>query len=197
MNEGMIRAAFLLVCLLLPLAAFSQGEIYKVVDPDGNVTFTDQKPNSNAKPVDLPPLSVISTDPDTAAPTVATDPASQEPQAPTLRELRKQFSDFRITSPQPEETFWGTANMVMVSWGGSEPVPQEMKVVLYVDGTPQAVSPSGSTTIQFDRGEHSVYAELQDERNRKIITTQTVTFFVKQHSVGYNVSEIQVSRIGL
>lgn len=195
MNKGMIRTAFLLVCLLLPLAAFSQGEIYKVVDPDGNVTFTDQKPNSNARPVDLPPLSVVSTDPGAAA--TATAPAPQEPQGPTLKELRKRFSDFRITSPQPEETFWGTANMVMVSWGSSEPVPQQMKVVLYVDGKSQAVSPSGSTTIQFDRGEHSVYAELQDERNRKIITTQTVTFFVKQHSVGYNVSGFQVSRIGL
>jgi len=186
MNKGMIRAVFLLVFLLLPLAAFSQGEIYKVVDKDGNVTFTDQRPNSNAKPVDLPPLSVVETDPVAAPATAATDPAAQEPQAPTLRQLRKQFSDFRINSPQPEETFWGTANMVMVSWGSSEPVPQEMKVVLYVDGEPKDVLPSGSTTIQFDRGEHSVYAELLDDRRRKIITTETVTFFVKQHSVGQN-----------
>ncbi len=74
----------------------------------------------------------------------------------------------------------------MVSWGSSEPVPQEMKVVLYVDGEPKDVLPSGSTTIQFDRGEHSVYAELLDDRRRKIITTETVTFFVKQHSVGQN-----------
>ncbi len=105
MNKGMIRAVFLLVFLLLPLVAFSQGEIYKVVDKDGNVTFTDQRPNSNAKPVDLPPLSVVETDPVAAPATAATDPAAQEPQAPTLRQLRKQFSDFRINSPQPEETF--------------------------------------------------------------------------------------------
>ncbi len=187
MNKGMIRAAFLLVFLLLPLVAFPQGEIYKVVDKDGNVTFTDQRPSSDAKPVDLPPLSVIETDSVTAPATAANDPALEEPQAPTLRQLRKQFSDFRITSPQPEETFWGTANMVMVSWGGSEAVPQEMKVVLFVDGEPKEVLPSGSTTIQFDRGEHSVYAELLDDRRRKIMTTETVTFFVKQHSVGQNV----------
>lgn len=183
MNKGMIRAVLLLVFLLLPLAAFPQGEIYKVVDKDGNVTFTDQRPNSDAKPVDLPPLSVIETDPIAAPATAATDPEAQEP---TLRQLRRQFSDFRINSPQPEETFWGTANMVMVSWGSSEPVPQDMRVVLYVDGKSKDVLPSGSTTIQFDRGEHSVYAELLDNRRRKIITTETVTFFVKQHSVGQN-----------
>jgi hypothetical protein len=187
MNKGLIRAVFLLVFLLLPLAALSEGEIYKVVDKDGNITFTDQRPTSGAKPVDLPPLSVIETEPIAAPAAGATDPAADEPEAPTLRQLRKQFSDFKINSPQAEETFWGTANMVMVSWGGSEPVLEDMKVVLYVDGSRKEVLPSGSTTIQFDRGEHSVYAELLDYRSRKIITTETVTFFVKQHSVGQNV----------
>ena len=44
MNKGLISALIALVFFLLPLAAFSQGEIYKVVDKDGNVTFTDKKP---------------------------------------------------------------------------------------------------------------------------------------------------------
>ena len=34
-------------------------QVYKVVDEDGNVTFTDQAPADGSKPVELPPISVI------------------------------------------------------------------------------------------------------------------------------------------
>ncbi len=74
MNKGLISALVTLVFFLLPLAAFSQGEIYKVVDKDGNVTFTDQRPGAGAEPMDLPPLSVIETDVQVpATPTAAAD----------------------------------------------------------------------------------------------------------------------------
>ena len=39
MNKGMIRALFCAALLAAPLAAHPAGEIYKVVDKDGNVTF--------------------------------------------------------------------------------------------------------------------------------------------------------------
>ena len=187
MSKGMITRLFSLSLLLLPLAAAAEGEIYKIVDEDGNVTFTDQKPASGEEPVELPPLSVIETDiqvPETKA--EGADAAAEEPKPPTPRELRRKFRDFRITQPQNEETFWGTANTVVVSWGSSETIPPEMNVVLFVDGEAQDVPTIGGVTLTLDRGEHQVYAELRDERNRRIITTETVTFFVKQHSVNFN-----------
>ncbi len=186
MNKGLISALIPLVLLLLPLTVMAEGDIYKVVDKDGNVTFTDQRPSADAQPVELPPLSVISTDlPDT--PAVATQSAdSDEPKPPTTQELRRQFSDFRIIQPENEETFWGTENQVVVTWGSSQAIPPEMNVTLYVDGQGREVSGEGSVTLTLDRGEHQVYAELRDERKRRVVTTSTVTFFVKQHSVGFN-----------
>ena len=59
MNSGLIRTLSALLALALPLAVAAEGEIYKVVDEDGNVTFTDQRPSDTAQPMDLPPLSVI------------------------------------------------------------------------------------------------------------------------------------------
>jgi hypothetical protein len=163
-------------------APVSAANIYKVVDEDGNVTYTDQKPSSGAQPIDLPPLSVVeTTKPDMPA---AVSGADEEKPA-TPRDLRKQFSDFRIIQPQNEETFWGTANSVVVSWGSSQPIPEDMKVVLYVDGDARNVPGSGSVNLTLERGEHQVYAELRDARNRRVITTDTVTFFVKQHSVNF------------
>ena len=86
MNKGMISALITLVFFLLPSAAFSQGEIYKVVDKDGNVTFTDQRPGAEAEPMDLPPLSVIETD--IQAPETPAAVADQEPKPPTSRDAR-------------------------------------------------------------------------------------------------------------
>jgi hypothetical protein len=185
MNKGLINTLILLVILLFSSAAFAQGDIYKVVDKDGNVTFTDQPPNDAAQPLDLPPLSVIETDiqvPETAAAGSAAD----EPKPPTIRQLKKQFRDFKITRPQPEETFWGTANSVFVSWGSSQPIPQSMSAMLFVDGAGQSASAMGGVTLTLDRGEHQVYAQLRDQQNRRIATTDTVTFFVKQHSANFN-----------
>ncbi len=187
MNKGMIPALLALVFLLLPLNAAAEGEIYKIVNPDGSVTFTDQKPAPGAEPVKLRPLSVVETD--TPAPAV-TEPAGatagETEKEPTARELRRQFSDFGITQPQNEETFWGTANQVTVSWGASQPTPEGMSAVLFVNGQPRDVPASGSVSLTLDRGEHRVSVELRDGRNRRIVASDPVVFFVKQHSVNFN-----------
>lgn len=183
MNKGMVSTITWVVFLLLPLLAFSEGEIYKVVDKDGNVTFTDQRPGASAKPMDLPPLSVIETDVQTPASAGAVDPAATEPKELTVRELKKQFRDFRIIQPEQDQTFWGTQNTVVVTWGSSEPITPDMNVVLFVDGKSQQAPALGSVTLTLDRGEHTVYAELRSSNNRRIIATQPVTFFIKQATV--------------
>lgn len=185
MNKGMICTLIFLALVLVPIAAYSEGEIYKVVDADGNVTFTDQRPSTNAQPMDLPPLSVIKTE--TPVPTTsAEDAASKDESAePTTPELRRQFRDFRISRPLPEETFWGTENTVVVTWESSQPIPPQLRVVLYVDGKEQQVSGAASASLTLDRGEHQVYAELRDRRNRRVANTETVTFYVKQYSAKF------------
>ena len=90
----------------------------------------------------------------------------------TTRELRRQFRDFSITQPLQEETFWGTENTVVVTWGSSAEIPPEMSVMLFVNGEGQKAPAAGSAALTLDRGEHQVYAELRDERNRRIVTTR-------------------------
>jgi len=183
MKNGCINSLAAMLLLLLPLTLFAEGEIYKVVDKDGNVTYTDQRPNSDAQPMDLPPLSVIQTDIQTPAVPAEGALAAETAATPlTVAELRKQFSDFRITRPAPEETFWGTENTVVVTWESKQPIPPEFRVVVFVDGESQPAT-GGAVNLTLDRGEHKVFAELRDDRNRRIVSTQPVTFFVQQHSV--------------
>lgn len=187
MSKGWIPVLVSLAFLFTPLAAVSEGQIYKVVNPDGSVTFTDQKPAPGAEPVKLKPLSVIETDIQVPETTAGTEVESEAVvKEPTARELQRMFRDFRITQPQNEETFWGTANQVTVSWGASKAIPEDMRVILYVNGEGQNVPVSGSTVLSLDRGEHQVYAVLRDANNRRVVSTETVKFFVKQHSAGFN-----------
>lgn len=185
MNKGLIPVLACLALLSAAPAAVAEGEIYKIVNPDGSITFTDQKPSPGAEPVELKPLSVVETDIQVPAETTVEE-GQADPAEPSQRDLRRMYRDFAITRPQSEETFWGTENQVTVSWGASQPLLDSMRVVLYVNGEGQEAPAGGSITLTLERGEHQVYAVLRDARNRRVVATDTVTFFVKQHSVNFN-----------
>lgn len=186
MTRGIVGLIAVFVATLFLCRAADSSEIYKVVDKDGNVVYTDQPPRDGSEPVDLPPLSVIGTENSaTAEPDRKenrSDEAEETPRALNPSELRRLYRDFRITQPHHEETFWGTANAVFVNWGSSEPPAADMSVRFLVDGRAQAAPTGGGLELSLERGEHQVYAELLDARNRVIVTSETVTFFVKQHS---------------
>ncbi|MDX1555608.1 MAG: DUF4124 domain-containing protein [Xanthomonadales bacterium] len=199
MNKGLVIVLGVLVTALV--AAWSSAvvaQVYKVVDENGNVTYTDQPPADGSGAVVLPEISVVETEPedDTAALDATADPTAptaggdealvEEEQPKTPRELRRMFSDFRILSPAPEESLWGTENTVVVSWGASAPYEPGMSVSVYVDGQARDTDPNGNLSITLDRGEHQVYAVLRDADGRRIITTSTVTFYIHQASRNFN-----------
>ena len=188
MSKGLILVAALLCFSLTSSAVLAQGAIYKVVNPDGSVTFTDQKPHPGAQPVDLKPLSVVETEkPQPVAPAAGEEAAGEgdEKKPPSRAELRRMYSDFRISQPMDEETFWGTGNEVTVSWSASTPLQDGMRVMVYVDGDAMDAT-NGAITLVLDRGEHEAYAVLRDASNQRVAATAPVTFFVKQHSVNFN-----------
>ncbi len=182
MRKGMIRAISVTGVFLLTLSVVWAANIWKVVDENGNVVYTDQPPRDGSTPMDLPELSVIKTDFQ-----VKQTPAGQKKvKAPTSVELRKLYQDFRITRPFPEETFWGAANTVVVTWGSKTPLTPDLSVRLFVDGNAQEAPPTGGVSLTLERGEHKVSAELRDAGNRRIMRTESVTFFVKQNSVNFS-----------
>ena len=184
MNKGLIMVlagALMLVVSAAPALA----EVYKVVDENGNVTYTDQVPEEGATPMTLPDISVVDTDypEDSFSEASATGESEASAEGKTPRELRSTFRDFRIISPGQEETITGTGNEVVISWGASAALEPGMSVAVFVDGESHAPGPGGNLSVTLDRGEHQVYAILQDERGRRIVTTPTVTFYVHQASV--------------
>lgn len=180
--------AFLLVVALLVCAPLALAEVYRIVDEDGNVIYTDQAPKDGAQPMDLPGLSVVET-PEYQRPrkSDSREEAEGAETASDLRTLRRSYRDFRIVNPMPEQTFWGTENSASVAWDTNYALQEGMSVVFYLDGDPQPpTTERAMSTGRLDRGEHRVRAELYDAQKRRVASTETVTFHVKQHSAQFN-----------
>lgn len=182
-----LTGSSIFVLLMMCFCLTAQAQIYKIVDKDGNVTYTDQAPADGAEPMDLPELSVVNTDYEEAELPVATEPEEEEGEKELTRsDLRKLYGDFRISRPAPEETFWGTANTVVVAWEASEPIQEGLTVRFSIDGVAQPPSSENMLGITLDRGTHTVSASILDERGRPIVSTDTVTFYVHQASIRNN-----------
>lgn len=185
------------VAMLLLLAPVAQAEVYKVVDEHGNVSYTDQPPDSDAQPLALRGLSIISPQIPPPAPVRPGDQAGaaegEEGELP-IRELVRRYRDFNIVSPTQEQSLWGTGNQVSIAWRSSTPLLEGMTVTVYINGLPQPPTTQASMAVGgLDRGEHNVYAELKDAQGRRIARTDTVTFFMKQWSVNFPSNQSQGS----
>jgi len=163
-------------------------QVYKTVDADGNVTYTDKPMDDSAEKVELAPISVIE------APTYKTpvkkdtkDAAGKNAEEAPLRFLRKEYADFAIISPQQEESVWHPDAPVPVQWGVGKPLREGMKVTLFVDGSEQVSSSSPVIPLsQLERGEHRIEAQLTDTQNRLIATAEPVIFFVRRPTLYSN-----------
>ncbi|MBE9548474.1 MAG: hypothetical protein IMF09_03630 [Proteobacteria bacterium] len=168
---------FVTISALCFLSMAVAGDFYKVVKADGSIEYTQTPPAQNAKPMDLPGLSVISPEKKFTGynPEKATDAAQQ------AQEPRRNYRGLAITSPADEENIWGSGAkvMVQVSLPGSLVAGDRIQVSL--DG---AVQPPlvGSTVVLsgLDRGEHSVQARIVNSKGRVMASSPIIRFYMKQ-----------------
>ena len=163
-------------------------QVYKVVDKNGNVTYTDRPPADGSKPMDLPPISVIETpDYQTDSPQAATGAEEEGEIEIPLRTLRRDYRDFAITSPLAEATVRVPEQAVSFSWSVGKQLQAGMSVTIFVDGkllttSTQSIIPAGA----LERGEHTVSAQLKDAKNRTVATAVPVKFYVQQSNIYTN-----------
>lgn len=175
----------LIVALGAGMSATMAADVYKVVDSEGNVTYTDEPPASGGELVDLPGLSIVDT-----PETVRRDPAPQNEgvdEAEQLNDLRRRYTGFEISRPEHDETLWGTGNSMVVGLNSPRPLAAGMQYVYYVDGV--EVARGVASTLQLsevDRGSHRLQAEIQDGNERVIARSEEITVHMKQFSRQFN-----------
>jgi hypothetical protein len=185
MNKSLAGLLLTLISSALLLTVGVQAEVYKTVDKDGNVIYTDQPPEPDAKPMELPGLSVIGSLPG-PAPAAGSSAEQTEDQVTDIRELRRGYKDFRITSPTQDEHIQGSGNSVTLSWDARYALQPGMAVIFTLNGTDLEPTVNPSVSLQeIDRGEHTVSARLVDSQSRIIARASPVTFFMRQWSQNF------------
>lgn len=174
----------LMALLLLPLvaAAAEDGKkIYRTVDEDGNVTYTDQPPSDDAEPVELDPITTV------PAPETGT------------RSERNRDRDDDAASSHPGydglEIVYPTADEAIRHNGGQVPFrlrlrPEDVelgeshRVEILLDGSVQGSGRSLTITVgPVDRGPHEVSARVVDAGGNVLAQSPAVNFFLLRHSV--------------
>jgi hypothetical protein len=167
--------SLLLLLVALPAAA----DVYRWVDADGVVHYSDKAPSPDAKPTKLPSLQSFNPQALTAGQSLSGDAAPSGGAAPGYRPV--------ITSPGADETLRENVTQVTISVAASPP-NQSDKLVYYVDGSAQG-SPTTSTSMTIDnveRGTHTAAVAAVDSQGKEYARSATVTFHMKQPVVQQN-----------
>lgn len=162
------RLSLLLLCCLAATAVMGD-TLYKWVDQQGNVHYSD-KPQPGAEKLKLPAVTTFTT----PAPADLPSPAAEEP-----KPQEAGFSRFEIVSPQQDETFWNTQN-VTVTLAVDPHFGDGDTVTVTLDTTTKG--PLDSLTVDFsdlNRGQHTINAVLHGA-NGVTMTAKQVTFYIQR-----------------
>lgn len=151
------------------------GEVYRVIDEDGQITFTDSPAaSSGAETVNLPITNI------SVAPSLpSTDEAEGD-----IPEDEARYTSARITQPRNNATIPPGQSQISVQLALKPALQTGHRVQLYVDGRPQGapVAASAFSISKLSRGAHKIGAEIIGADKKRRAKTQTVTVHVKQHS---------------
>lgn len=176
-SAAMMRFFKLLALLVCGLAVLSAGfgdTLYKWVDEQGNVHYSD-KPHPGATRLHLPKPTTY------AAPTAAL-PETQNDSHPAPAPQQQGYSSFEIASPTPDQVFWNVQS-VTVSLSLQPGLHQGDQVTVTLDD--KTIGPGSATTVTFndlDRGEHTVHATVSGPGGTMI--AKPVTFYIQRGTKG-------------
>lgn len=167
---------YLLAFALLITTFFIHAEIYRGVDEDGNVFYSDkEQPNSKLIP--------------TPSPNTVTMPkpkpgAKQTPQTDQTKESA--YSTFNIISPENDATIFNNAGNISINFSIEPPLNIENghQITVYVDG--KAAAPASTELMiqaaNVSRGKHTLSAKVTNAKGKQIITSNAITIHMKRFS---------------
>lgn len=169
-----MRIALVIAGLLVSLVAQPQ-EIYRWVDKDGIVHYADQPGAPDAKRVEYAAYSGEG-GADESPPLYRSGPA-QPPERPPYRSLS-------IVSPAPDEVFFGGDVSVAVTVELDSRLRAGDELLIFVDGNRvPGVTDTGATLTGLARGTHFLRAAVADANGAVVISSQQVTFHLRQASI--------------
>ena len=168
-----MRTALFLAGMLLSLAAQPQ-EIYRWVDKDGIVHYADQPGAPDAKLVEMAGLNIYE-----AQPAEADGGATANEQPQLLI-----YDSLVIVQPAPDQVFFGADASVQITAELGGTLQPDHTVAFFMNGNRVLGSNGLSAQLSnLSRGTYLLHATVLDRNGAPVVSSQTVTFHVRQPSV--------------
>lgn len=167
------RTAWLGLSLLAAFAV-QAAVVYKWVDADGVVHFSDQ-PSPGAQ-------KIYTSSSSSAA--AASAPRSQggEPQAPrSVAASGLGYNEFSIASPVNDQTFFGD-DVIAVHLSLEPSLKPDHSVTWHLNGKQLDTDATAFSLPHLDRGAYTLAATITDQQTSDSQSSNTVTFYVRQPS---------------
>lgn len=172
---------------LIILAAFAlvptdtRGEIYKTIDEDGNVVFTDIAPPNISETVELSNSTSYTPPATPASPTTGTQQPIGAPAASAQPEVI--YQSILINAPANDEAVRDNAGNITISVEVKPSLAPGHSIALVVDGKRVSTSVSGQFPLRnVDRGTHTLSAQVLDENQMILKQSSDQTFHMLRYS---------------
>ena len=168
-----MRIFLILAGLILPLAAAPQ-EIYRWVDKDGIVHYSDQPGSPNAELITVVAPNAYESSGDSAS---STQPPTDDGRDSPL------YGSLEIVQPSQDQVFFGSNTTVNVVTSLEGELQPEHTILMYVDGELRYTIGGVVSLMNLPRGSHFVRAVVFDNNTRQaLISSPQVTFHIRQAS---------------
>lgn len=174
----MTRRLSLITAITLLASTPVCAEVYRQVDAQGNVTYTDEPSDqSPAEKVTIRPVTTV---------TLPKPAAVREPEQ--LRErVQKEgaaYSRVGFVAPEDTQAFYSGSGDVAFEVSSSPALKRGHKYEVTLDGQPVGQSESGTVTVRnIDRGTHQAGVGIVDRSGVTIKTGETIRFTIHRPSV--------------
>jgi Domain of unknown function (DUF4124) len=171
-----MRTFLLLAGLAISLAAASQ-EIYRWVDKNGIVHYSDSPDSPDAKLIDV--IEPNAYEGEASAPgSGGGDDAAEEEESG-----ESPYTSFAITSPSPDQVFFGADATVNVSADLGGTLRRDHSVVFFLNGNRHPADGLSLQLSNLARGSYFLRASVLDQNGNPVITSPQTTFHVRMPSI--------------
>lgn len=172
---------YLIFTIVISVSSAAYAEIYKQIDKDGNVIYSDVPFKAKQQPVKVKPMTTFK-----ATPTKkATAPAKKKKEAKEAKAT--EYKDIAVHKPVEGEAIRANDGNIAVEVSAKPglDVDEGHKIAVLLDGNIVTKTTTGSVTLEnVPRGTHTITAEILDKKDKVLFSSKSgVTFHVLRASV--------------
>lgn len=177
-NKTLNILLLLSLCCVLTWSSVTPARVFKKIQPDGTVVYSDE-PSPGAEEIEVKPLpsyNLPPVKPSSTPRTVKLSPPEEE---------EKGYKSFAITSPTHDSTINHGSGIFSVTLSSKPSLKEKHKIQVMLDGKP--VGPASRSSVfnlsNVDRGMHTLTAKIVDEKGKPLISSQPVTIHMRRPTV--------------